>query len=272
MSLFSNSCRFVFISSAVLTLSTAASANTCTDALFRVYANPLINNDGGARVDSLSGSNSTKYDYENGKLVHVHKDKLESSADYQDLYLYYTTDESSLTGKGREYLLSDCSVKDTVCYKQKVYDEGIAYEGSLTTKITKNYVSNETIEPAGNKFEEVIMKKDTVIDRTILGTKSNPQKVSEMLYSADKSDDYTCYINISGKNYGSFTYKPNDKGYSIVFSITEGKTSFEYFVSNAGDSQAIRKTPIPVRIAPNARYFDLLGRYKFRSTPLTPRF
>lgn len=255
--------QFVLISTTVLALGATASANTCTDALFRVYANPLLNNDGGDRVDSLYSSNSTKYNYENGKLVHIHKDKRENSSDYMDMYIYYTSDESALKRKGREYLVSDCSVKDTLCFKQKVYDEGMAYEGSLTTKITKNYVSHETIEPAGNKFEEVIMMKDTVIDRTILGSKSNPQKVSEMLYSADKKDDKKCYINMSGKTYGEFAYKPNDKGYSIAFSITEGKTSFEYFVTNAGEAQAIRKTLKPVMISPKARYFDLLGRYKF---------
>ena len=47
----------------------------------------------------------------------------------------------------------------------------------------------------------------------------------------------------------------------------------ETFVFNEEQkTTSIRKTLKPVKISPKARYFDLLGRYKFRSTPLTPRF
>ena len=257
MNLFNN--IFVFASAAVLTLSTVVSANTCTDALFRVNANPLINNDGGAYLDSLSSSNSEKYIYEKGKLVQVHYDKKETSEDVQDLFFYYDTDESALTRSGREYLITNCSAKDTLCYQQKVFDNGKPYSGSLTTKITTNYVRHETIESSGNQIQEIILKQDTVIDRT---TYETSQKVSDKIYVANPDDDFRCSIIMSGRSYGQFLYKPNEKGYSISFSIGE-KTSFEYFVISAQDSDAIHKTRKPVKISPKARYFDLLGRYKF---------
>ena len=57
-------------------------------------------------------------------------------------------------------------------------------------------------------------------------------------------------------------YNINEKGFSLkVFEnnvITE-----ELFFVNPDSTTTIQKRRAPVKISPKARYFDLLGRYKF---------
>ena len=255
MSLFSK--QTILISIAILTLSSMATANKCTDALFRVETSLLVNNDGGAQLDSIyKSSNSEKYFYENGKLAHVHYDKQNDDG-YQDLYIYYNADETALKKSGREYIITNCSVQDTLCYQQKVYDNGKLHNQTNTTKITSNYVSIVEANPT----QAYILKNATLIDREFYGPKSNPQKITETFYIADSKDDTKCYWEASGKQYGPFIYKPNEKGYSIAFTLSE-KTAFEIFVTTPKES-SIPRIRKPAKIAPKARYFDLLGRYKF---------
>ena len=80
---------------------------------------------------------------------------------------------------------------------------------------------------------------------------------------ADSLDDFKCrgYEDESVEGF-SVTYKTTEKGFSISFSDDSTYIS-EWFYVVPGQTSSIRKTLKPVKISPKARYFDLLGRYKF---------
>ena len=89
-------------------------------------------------------------------------------------------------------------------------------------------------------------------------------KSSSMLYVADSSDDTKCGVYIDDKKYATLSYNPNEKGFSI--SMTIGNLDYpsaEYFFIDANKTSSIHKTVRSFKIAPKARYFDLLGRFKF---------
>ena len=59
----------------------------------------------------------------------------------------------------------------------------------------------------------------------------------------------------------TITYEPMNDGYSLSF-YSDGFSTILYF-SKHEETTAIRKMAKTSRIAPKARYFDLLGRHKF---------
>lgn len=64
--------------------------------------------------------------------------------------------------------------------------------------------------------------------------------------------------------YGTIEIINTDNGYMLKY-LEESSTGYylrEYFFVNPGTT-AIRKQRPAVKISPKARYFDLLGRYKY---------
>ena len=255
----------VLISSIILTTSSVASTNKCLEAAFKMNTNPSFSIDPNVYVDSTyTKTSSKKFIYNNGKLVETH----ETGEKDEVLYIYHDADESSLKKTGLEYIISKCEAQDTLCYTQKIYQDGELYNGTLTIKATSNYISQEIDEPAYHSLTELILKPDTLIqlDESYgrhLGYKVD-MKSSKMVFVADSIDDTKCYSSSDGKRYGTFSYNPTEKGFSI--SLTVGNLdhpSTEFFFIDTKKISSIKKNRATVKIAPNARYFDLLGRYKF---------
>ena len=212
--------QFLFFIS-VLTLCTTASANKCLEAAFKMNTNPSFSIDPNVYVDSIYTKTSTqKYIY-NNKIVEVQ----EKGAKKQTLYIYHDADESSLKKTGLEYIISKCDAQDTLCYTQKIYQDGELYNGTLTIKATSNYISQEIDESAYHQLTELILKPDTLIQldesyERYLGYKVS-MKSNKMVFVADSTDDTKCYSysKSDGKKYGTFSYNPNEKGFSISLTI-----------------------------------------------------
>ena len=258
--------HLIFVSVFLLTLSTVASANTCTEAMFQRSITPFSDTEREFHSDSTyfneRGNEWThKYIYENGKLVEMRYDPKDANEEIGVLRFYYDVDESILKKTGTEYIISKCNANDTLCYEQKLYENGV-YEGVVISKILPNYASSETIESSTHWFTEYFIKSDSVIVKEYFDYGTDSVRTSQKIYAADPNDDNKCYqYDAEGQIDYTLLYKPNEKGYSI--SIDEGSYFREFFFVKTDKSSSIRKTRKLIKIAPKARYFDLLGRFKF---------
>ena len=68
-------------------------------------------------------------------------------------------------------------------------------------------------------------------------------------------------LNQNGTITNTITYEPMTNGYSLSF-YADGFITIHYYSKPEGTT-ALRKILKPIKISPKARYFDLLGRYKF---------
>lgn len=264
MHMFGKCKHLFFVSVILLTLSTMSSANTCTEAMFG--GNSFVLQDK-ARIDSSyfneRGNEWThKYIYnENGQLEQMLFDSKEEGSKAEVLYFYYDTTETALKNKDSEYIILNCNTQDTLCIRQKVYYDG-TFQGEQISKRTTNYASSETIESSTHWFTERILKNDTLFEIEYFDYNTDSVRKNQNLIVADSTDDFKCFEYRGDDNtISSMTYKPNEKGYSI--SIEEGTYLREFFFIKNEGTTSIRKTVKPVKISPKARYFDLLGRYKF---------
>lgn len=266
MSHFSFSKHFISISIAVLLFSAMASANKCIDAVFHNRLTPFSDIEQEFHNDSTyfndSGNEWThKYIYENGKLVEMRYDPKNANEEIKVLRFYYNVDESVLKKTGTEYIISKCNANDTLCYEQKLYENGV-YEGVIISKILSDYASDETIESSTHWFTENFIKSDSLIVKQYFDYDTESVRTSQKIYAADPNDDNKCYqYNADGQIDYTLLYKPNEKGYSV--SIDGGSYFREFFFVKTDKSSSLRNTVKPVKFAPKARYFDLLGRFKF---------
>ena len=253
-----------FISAILLTTSTMTAANICTEAMFGGTSYVIQDK---ARIDSSyfneHGNEWThKYIYnKNGQLEQMRYDSKEEDSKAEFLYFYYDTTETALKNKGTEYIILNCNTQDTLCIRQKIYYEG-TFQGEQISKRVSNYASSETIESSTHWFTERILKNDTLFEIEYFDYNTDSVRKNQNLIVEDSADDFKCYEYRGDDNtISSITYKPNEKGYSI--SIDEGTYNRKFFFIKTEGTTSIRKTLKPIKIAPKARYFDLLGRYKF---------
>ena len=253
------------VSIAVLTLNTISLAHKCTDVWFTA-ANPYLNPESEFHIDSSyfneNGNEWThKYIYEDGKIAATQFDTKGEGEEIRIYPFYNDTNETVLKNKGIEYIVSQCQANDTLCYQQKVYSDG-EYAGIKTTKITPNYITEEQVEDGIHWFTEYILTQDSVIEKRYFDYNTDSVRTSQKVYAADPNNDNKCYeYDADGQINYTLLYKPNEKGYSV--SVESEDYFREFFFVKTEGTTSIRKTLKPVKIAPRARYFDLLGRYKF---------
>lgn len=260
-------CKYLFcISVILLTLGSVASANKCTDVWFTALANPYINSESEFHIDSsyfneYENEWTHKYVYENGKIAQLKVDFKEDGEEVRIHHFYNDTNETVLKNEGAEYIVSKCQALDTLCYQEKVYFDGES-EAIKTTKFTPKYITTEQVEDGALRFSEYILSKDTVIEKRYFAYNTDSVEVYQTFYIADSTDDFKCYQQGEDgvKDY-TLTYKPKEVGFSVS---VESKTYHrEFFFVNTDKITSLRKTVKPVKMAPQARYFDLLGRFKF---------
>jgi len=311
---------FCLIPAAIFALNDAASANTCTDAMYKIfvaqktYAYP----ESKFQIDSVytyeywyESANKEEYKSEtiqnhiinDGKLEQItieekakttnqyNPDLSEERLDQNTTYFYHDTNETVLKSVERELIISDCKTNDNLCYIQNAYHKGKKL-GEIKTKINEsnNYTGIEICAYSStdnNEYPkaltEYFLKKDTVIEQeTAYYNADSVQPNIPKKYVADPTDDLKCYrivevYSVSGKDTihyeyqadETYIYRPYAKGFSIKkyykneSSVDKEERYTETFVIDSKAKTSIRKTVKPVKIAPKARYFDLLGRYKF---------
>lgn len=266
MELLGKSKTFFLTVITILALSAFAIANTCTEAMFTVLTNPYLNPESEFHIDSSYfneyGNKWThKYIYEDGKIAQIQYDTKEEGEEIRIYPFYNDTNETVLKNKDIEYIVYKCQAQDTLCYQEKVYSDG-EYKGIKTTKITPNYITEERIEEGTHWFTEYTLVKDSVKGKKYYDYNTDSVRTSQIFYIADSTDEFTCYqLGENGVKYYTLIYKPNEKGYSI--NIDHLDYHREFFFVNKDKTSSLRKTVKPAKIAPKARYFDLLGRFKF---------
>ena len=263
---------FYLVPAVILALSDAASANNCTEAIIQRAMAPFYNAGRGYRIDSSyskvrSYESAYKYVYEDDKPVEMHINTKTDDEETDVVYFYYDIDDSTLKKDDdeesfiEEYIISKCEAGDTLCYEEKYYSNGHLW-GKKSIKIMPNYAITLTLMGSGVWYEEYFMYSDSIIINRYIDYYPESDREWQIIYGADPDDKNKCYqYDADGKIDSTFSYKPNEKGFSIS---VEGETYFkEFFFLKNEEPLFIQKHRVPVKISPKARYFDLLGRYKF---------
>ena len=253
----------------LLILSVYAAANTCTEAWFETFSFGFISRKDAAHIDSIyyreyDNEWSNKYVYDgNNQLEHVifHLGDSEPIAKF-----YFSKDEGVLTKKGEELLISDSAAGDTLYFTQKAYRDGEIYQ-SIFHKTADRFSSELSYDPERDlyDFSEFFFRNDTLIERVVKEYNTDHSRETFTYYVEDSSDDTKCYEYMDGSTENSpdytISYHKNSQGYSLKY--FDQKFIREMFMVYPNGTTAIHKRRAPVKVSPKARYFDLLGRYKF---------
>ena len=257
----------------LMILAIYASANTCTEAVFKLSKGSLdISKDEAYHDSSYFMENyykenpwSHKIYYTNGKIDSLVMDPMEEGEPLRVTHYYWNADETKLSCKGSEIIILQETLGDTVILNQKSYSNG-EFGSSYTAKITESYMS--TLNNLYNSFEEIFFSHDTLFEKNIYDYNSeNPR--SEIRFTVgDSTNELKCYEYRmeDGKLelYETIEIFNTNNGYMLKY-LEESSVGYylrEFFFVNPGTT-AIQKHREPVNVSPKARYFDLLGRYKF---------
>lgn len=137
----------IIVSIALLALGVVASANTCTDAVFKLKASIYTNQVFGIYIDSIYIKNTGDEDFQK---FYYSNEKLDSILEYSSTkdnnpsveYFYNDTNETILKNRNHEIISKDCSTQDTICFHLSKYNNGIKNEISNTTKATDSYIDH----------------------------------------------------------------------------------------------------------------------------------
>ena len=147
-------------------------------------------------------------------------------------------------------------------YNVRTYYNG-EFEYTQTIRIASNYLSEEIADSTSSELHEMYFKNDSIIEIGTENYNTDSSKTKQRFYVANLNDDYKCeQYDDEGNLQSSLSYKPSENGYSLKQSEGDDYTEI-YVMSVEQNTTTIRKTLKPVKISPKARYFDLLGRYKF---------
>ena len=248
----------------VFAISTTVSANTCTDAVFKEIAYHYMIKNSGLQIDSVDSPNFSHqtYTYSNGKVSSSQVFEKESGTT-STLNYYWNKDESALTKQGIEYIMRDSTSGDTTFIFENYYVLGVMGH-QKTIKVTSQSASilTKDLDFGQENFEEIINKGDTVIINRYSGKDNSTALSNTEFYVSDTENTKCLELNKNGTIANTITYEPKNNGYSLSFS-SDGFSTILYFSKHEETTTAIRKMAKTSRIAPKARYFDLLGRHKF---------
>ena len=261
----------------LLFLVSFAAANTCTQAWFNSQAHFLSNKQNTPYLDSVytlevmreSDSIEIQYgryskpSYNNGyleKITNGYVEDIENLLTSID-YIYASKDESVLSKKGNEGLISDSTVGDTTFWVRKHYHNGTLNQ-AMFYKETESFIS--CIDSTFDDYTEIFFRNDSLISISIENYSSEAKRKTEYAYVIDDpNDDLKCYEYSNDSLDHVMVYNKNEIGFSIKVFENDIIVQELFFVNPENPTTAIRKRHAPVKISPKARYFDLLGRYKY---------
>ena len=269
MELLGKSKTFFLTVITILALSAFATANTCTEAYFNTQAHAIFDQESNLRLDSIfysqspAGWKGKKYFYNESLIEKVMVDFKQDPTHRAYWFFYRDTNETVINQKDfYEYIDSTYKKQDTLFHHLKTYYHG-EYEYTQIIRIAKFYYSLQIINSTPSEFSEKFVKQDTIIEINHSNYNTDSSSVKKAFYIADINDDNKCYGYDEQQNLlHTFTYSPTENGFSLK--QDDGENYIEIFVINEDKIlTALRKTVKPVKITPKARYFDLLGRFKF---------
>lgn len=269
MELLGKSKTFFLTIITILALSAFAMANTCTDAYFNAQAHSIFDQESNLRLDSIFYSHSEagwkgkKYFYNESLIEKVMVDFKQNPTHRAYWFFYRDTNETVINQKDfYEYIDSTYRKQDTLFHHLKAYYK-TEYAYTWIIKITTDYYSEKRIYEDETDLLESFFKQDTIIEINHSNYNTDSSSVEKTFYIADINDDNKCYGYDEQLNLlYTFTYSTTENGFSLK--QKNGDNYIELFVINEDKNiTSLRKTLKPVKIAPKARFFDLLGRYKF---------
>ena len=269
MELLGKSKTFFLTVITILALSAFAIANTCTEAYFNTQAHAIFDQESNLRLDSIfysqspAGWKGKKYFYNESLIEKVMVDFKQNPTHRAYWFFYRDTNETVINQKDfYEYIDSTYKKQDTLFHHLKEYYR-TKYTCTLIIKITTDYYSHKYTLDEETDLSELIFKQDTIIETNHSNYNTDSSSVEKTFYVADINDDNKCYGYDEQQNLlHTFTYSPTENGFSLK--QDDGENYIEIFVINEHkNTSSLRKTVKPAKIAPKARYFDLLGRYKF---------
>ena len=116
---------------------------------------------------------------------------------------------------------------------------------------------------------ETYLSNDTLYHKAIYGYNSDDERPHTEFVVADPESDTKCleYEITEGtpRIVETIDYAETEKGFVLSYLQGSGENAYlrKFFFIKTEGTTSLRKTLKPVKISPKARYFDLLGRYKF---------
>lgn len=251
-----------------------AAANTCTQAWFNAQTHflstpqntPYLDSVYSAylnrSLDSIREERYVKLSYNNGYLEKIINGYVGEIVNiYLDVdYIHVSKDESVLSKKGLEGLISDSTVGDTTFWVRKHYING-KLDQAMFYKETEFFSS--CMDSTFDYYYEYLSRNDSLIYIYIDNYSSEADREIEYAYIIeDPADDLKCYEYSNDSLDHVMVYNKNEKGFSVKVFKNDIVVQELFFV-DPNSTTAIRKQRPTVKISPKARYFDLLGRYKF---------
>lgn len=256
-----------------------AAANSCTDLIANnndsFIASGNVHRDSSYFLENGDNAWSHKYFWNDGKLDSIRFDPMRESETPFVEPVYWNTDETVLTGKSSETIVTQRSSGDTTIFVQKNFDEG-ELEDSVTYKKINGHLYTLSHTP-GNlywrdfwTFTDTYLSNDTVYHKTIYDYYTDNPRYYTQYIVGDPDNALKCHEYEENENVPKLletvelVYTEN----GFMFRYNKSSEDYSYlreffFVYNEEGSTAIRNQRPAVKISPKARYFDLLGRYKF---------
>ncbi len=217
-------------------------------------------------IKEITGiKNTQKLYYSNNKLDSILGYSSTTGKDPSITYFYSDTNGTVIRNRNSETISIKCTTQDTICFHLSSYENGTNGEIYHTFKATDSYITSIENDDESYFVYEYFLQQDSVIEVRTLNYRDygmNDTEIEKFFYIADKGDNFKCSrYDENGILKENTLYVPNNQGFSLK--ITTDDSFEEIFFVNNQKTSTIRKTVKPVKIAPKARYFDLLGRYKF---------
>lgn len=250
-----------------------AAANTCTEAVFKLSKGSLDIKKGEAYHDSSyfmenyykENPWSHKLYYTNGKLDSLVMDPMDGES-LRTTHYYWNIDETKLSGKGSEFVFFQETSGDTIVLKEKIYSNG-EFESSTIVKITDSYIS--ALDEQDHSFQEFFFSNDTLFEKYVFDYDSENSRPEISFTVGDSTNELKCYEyrmeDDKPELYETIEIINTDNGYMLKF-LEESSAGYylrEFFFVKDEGTTAIQKRHTPAKVSPKARYFDLLGRYKY---------
>lgn len=262
-----------FILFGIMLLANFAAANTCTEAVFKLSKGSLDIKKGEAYHDSSyfmenyykENPWSHKLYYTNGKLDSLVMDPMDGNS-LRTTHYYWNIDETKFSGKGSEFVFFQETSGDTIVLKEKIYSDG-EFESSTIVKITDSYIS--ALDEQDHSFEEYFISNDTLFEKHVFDYYSENSRPEIFFTVGDSTNELKCYEyrieDDKPELYETIEIINTDNGYMLKY-LEESSTGYylrEFFFVKDEGTTAIQKRRAPAKVSPKARYFDLLGRYKY---------
>lgn len=212
-----------------------------------------------------------KYHWSDGKLDSIVYDSKEEGEAPEIIYFYWNVDESALRGKGAEQIYTQLPSSDTVAYTLRRYHNGnLSDSSTVKVKDSLHTTLSYSISVKEWTLEESYSRNDTLFHHSVYGYGSDKERPYTTFIVADPENEKKCLeYELSEDNPKlAETIEVVDTENGFMLKYLQGNDEFYYlreffFVKDKEETTGIRKQRPAVKISPRAKYFDLLGRYKY---------